>query len=57
MARSRKSDQRDSEFRELSDDQVSALARDQSLPAQLRRRYQREEKARGLRNIQKRRSS
>ncbi len=46
---------RDSEFAGLSDAEVSRRARDESLPPSERLRYQREEKARGLRNKQKRR--
>lgn len=47
--------QRESEFQSLTDEEVRRRARDKSLPRQERRRYQREEKLRGLRNKQKQR--
>jgi len=47
--------QRESEFQNLSDEEVARRARDKSLPAAERRRYQREEKFRGLRSKRKRR--
>jgi hypothetical protein len=47
--------QRESEFQNLSDEEVSRRARDRSLPRTERRRYQREEKFRGLRDRRKRR--
>ncbi len=46
--------QRESQFRSLSDEEVFRRARDQSRPRKERRRYQREEKFRGLRNRGKR---
>jgi len=46
--------QRESEFQSLSDEEVSRRARDKSLPREERRRYQREEKFRGLRSKRKR---
>lgn len=46
---------RDSGLVGLSDAEVSAKARDKSLSPKERKRYQQEEKARGLRNVQKRR--
>jgi hypothetical protein len=47
--------QRESEFQNLSDEEVSRRARDRSLPRAERCRYQREEKFRGLRDRRKRR--
>jgi hypothetical protein len=47
--------QRESEFQNLSDEEVARRARDRSLPSVERRRYQREEKFRGLRSKRKRR--
>lgn len=47
--------QRESEFQNLSDDEVVRRARDKALPAVERRRYQREEKFRGLRRKRKQR--
>jgi hypothetical protein len=38
----------------VPDDEVRRCARDPALPKKLRRRYQKEEKARGLRNVRKR---
>jgi hypothetical protein len=46
--------QRESEFQNLSDEEVARRARDRSLPVVERRRYQREEKFRGLRGKRKR---
>jgi len=46
--------ERDTGLRDLSDEEVSRRARDRSLSGEERRRYQKEEKARGLRNKQKR---
>ncbi|MHC9165525.1 hypothetical protein, partial [Pseudomonas aeruginosa] len=48
---------RDSAFSEMTDEEVSAKARDRSISAEERRRYQREEKARGQRNREKRRNN
>lgn len=45
---------KDSGLAGLSDDEISRRARDKSLPANERLRYQKEEKARGLRNKKKR---
>ena len=47
--------QRESEFQNLSDEEVGRRARDKRLPSAERRRYQREEKFRGLRSRRKRR--
>jgi hypothetical protein len=47
----------DSGLSDLSDEEVSRRARDKSLSGEERRRYQREEKIRGLRNRQKRQSN
>ncbi len=46
--------QRDSAFVNLTNDEVAALARDQNIPAELRRRAQAEEKFRKQRNKRKR---
>jgi hypothetical protein len=46
--------QRETEFQNLSDAEISRRARDHSLPRKDRRRYQREEKFRKRRNKQKR---
>ena len=48
--------QGDSGLRDVSDEEISRLARDKSLSGEQRRRYQREEKLRGQRNKQKRQS-
>ncbi len=48
--------QGDSGLRDVSDEEVSRRARDKSLSGEERRRYQREEKLRGQRNKQKRKS-
>jgi RHS repeat-associated protein len=45
---------RDSGLERVTDEEVSRRARDRSLSGEERRRYQKEEKARGLRNVQKR---
>ena len=45
---------RDSGLTDLSDEEVSSRAHDNSLPSWERKRYKTEEKARGLRNKQKR---
>ena len=42
------------EFQHLRNEDVSRLAHDKSLPRKLRKKYQKEEKCRGLRNKQKR---
>ena len=47
--------QRHSEFTALSDEQVRAIARSHSEPAERRRRAQAEEKFREKRNVRKRR--
>jgi hypothetical protein len=47
--------QRESEFQGLGDEEVSRRARDKSLRREERRRYQREEKFRGLRSRRKQR--
>jgi hypothetical protein len=47
--------QRESEFQNLSVEEVARCARDRNLPSVERRRYQREEKFRGLRTKRKRR--
>jgi hypothetical protein len=49
--------QRETDFRNVSDEEVARLARDRTLPKKERRRYQKEEKCRGLRNKQRRASS
>jgi hypothetical protein len=46
--------ERDTGLSDKSDDEVSAGARDKSLSGEERRRYQKEEKAREIRNRQKR---
>ena len=48
--------QRDTGMRGLSDEEISRRARDRSLPGETRKKYQSEEKLRGLRNKQKRKS-
>ncbi|MGH2770928.1 MAG: hypothetical protein ACRDJF_10475 [Actinomycetota bacterium] len=55
MAKGGKQRKRDSGLEGLSDEEVLRRARDPSLPEAERRRYQREEKARGQRNKRKRR--
>jgi hypothetical protein len=45
---------RDTGLREIPDDEISRRARDKDLPSQERQRYIREEKARQLRNKEKR---
>ena len=45
---------RDTGLRDIPDEEISRRARDKNLPPQERQRYQREEKARGLRNKRKR---
>jgi hypothetical protein len=54
---SRKGNKRRTEFRELTDAEVSRRAHDKSLPVNVRRAYQQEEKCRLRRNKQKRSSS
>ncbi len=54
LAKGGKQNVRDSGLRDVSDDEISRRARDPSLSPEERRRYQKEEKARGLRNKQKR---
>ncbi len=44
----------DTGFRDLSDEEISRRARDKSLRPEERKKYQKEEKNRGLRNKQKR---
>lgn len=51
--RGRQGNNRDTGLRELTDAEISSRARDKSLPRTERRRYQREEKCRGLRNRRK----
>lgn len=46
--------QRENEFQNLSDEEVSRRAREKSLPPKERLRYRREEKFRGLRDKRKR---
>lgn len=46
----------DTGLMDLSDDEISALARDKSLSGQERQRYKKEEKLRKLRNVQKRKN-
>jgi hypothetical protein len=53
-AKGGKQNLRDTGLAGLSDDEISRLARDPSLPPQERRRYQREEKVRKMRNKRKR---
>ena len=53
----RKGRQRHTEFREMSLDDISRLARDPTVPTPRRRKAQTEEKERKLRNRQKRESS
>ena len=54
MSKSRQSPGRDSGLRDLTDEEVKNRARDRSLPGNERKRYQREEKVRHLRNKRKR---
>lgn len=54
-AKGGKQNKRDSGLSGLSDDEISRRARDPNLSGEERRRYQTEEKARGIRNKQKRR--
>jgi RHS repeat-associated protein len=56
MSKGGKQNKRDSEFANKGDKEISKKARDKSLPAKERRRYQTEEKARKERNKQKRES-
>ncbi len=51
----RRGRQRDTELAALSDAEISRLAHDKSLSKQKRRRFQKEEKCRGLRNRSKQR--
>jgi hypothetical protein len=53
----RKGRQRHTEFQDLTTAEVSRLARDESLPTAVRRKYQKEEKCRMRRNRQKRPST
>lgn len=48
--------QRDTGMRDLPDEEIARRARDRSLPGETRRKYQTEEKLRGQRNKQKRKS-
>ncbi len=50
----RNGNQRQTEFQHLPNDEISRRAYDKSLPRDLRKRYQKEEKCRGLRNKQRR---
>ena len=54
MSKSRQSPGRDSGLKDLTDEEVKSRARDRSLPGNERKRYQREEKVRHLRNKRKR---
>ncbi|MBL8013053.1 MAG: RHS repeat-associated core domain-containing protein [Candidatus Omnitrophica bacterium] len=54
LSKGGKQNQRDTGLANLSDEEVSRRARDKSLSGEERRRYQKEEKARGTRNKQKR---
>lgn len=49
----RRGNQADSEFVQISDEEIIRLAHDRSIGKFLRRRYQREEKVRKRRNRQK----
>lgn len=51
---SRKGRQLDTGLAHLSNEQIKAVARNPDMPKPTRKRYQREEKARGLRNKQRR---
>jgi uncharacterized protein (UPF0147 family) len=52
----RKGRQRHTEFEEKTPDEISEIARDPTAPKTIRRRAQTEEKARKLRNQQKRKN-
>jgi hypothetical protein len=52
----RKGRQRHTEFEEKPDDEISAIARNPTAPKAIRRKAQAEEKARSLRNRQKRKN-
>ncbi|WP_411828650.1 RHS repeat-associated core domain-containing protein [Metapseudomonas otitidis] len=57
LAKGRKQNISDSGLTHLSDEEISARARDRSLSGEERRRYQKEEKSRGERNKEKRRNN